>query len=164
MEGTSFLSFKMSKKSAVMTWPMPSHKCTKRKGKRSSHITLCFKFGIPLDITKSYSWLTHVKQTHFTKGNSENKIALSISLNLSLLRKKKIRFYSPNVLAIGSSRYKENSYSHHLDSGIGISVIDRFTFYTLEFFEQVTSETNKTIYDLVSKKKIFFFFFFWRRT
>jgi GPI-anchor transamidase subunit K len=46
------------------------------------------------------------------------------------------QFYSPNVLAIGSSMKDENSYSHHADSAIGVAVIDRFTYYTLEYFEQ----------------------------
>jgi phosphatidylinositol glycan class K len=45
-------------------------------------------------------------------------------------------FYSPNVVAIGSSRIGESSYSHHNDANLGISVIDRFTYYTLEFFSQ----------------------------
>jgi len=44
--------------------------------------------------------------------------------------------YSPNVVAIGSSKLGENSYSHHADNEIGVSVIDRFTYYTLDFFEK----------------------------
>ncbi|GAM21224.1 hypothetical protein SAMD00019534_043990, partial [Acytostelium subglobosum LB1] len=47
------------------------------------------------------------------------------------------RFNSPNILAIGSSRLGENSYSHHSDPELGLSVIDRFTYNTLEFFENV---------------------------
>jgi phosphatidylinositol glycan class K len=46
------------------------------------------------------------------------------------------RFYSPNVVAIGSSLLGENSYSHHMDATVGLSVIDRFTYYTLEFMEK----------------------------
>ena len=42
-----------------------------------------------------------------------------------------------NVVAIGSSRKGESSYSHHSDSSIGLSVIDRFTYYTLDYFEQM---------------------------
>ena len=45
-------------------------------------------------------------------------------------------FHSPNLLALSASRVGENSYSHTLDSRIGLSLIDRFTFFTLEFFEQ----------------------------
>ena len=40
------------------------------------------------------------------------------------------QFYSPDVLAVGSSGKGENSLSHHNDDAIGLSVIDRFTFYT----------------------------------
>lgn len=46
------------------------------------------------------------------------------------------RIYSKNIVAIGSSKYGENSYSHHNDFKVGVSVIDRFTYYTLEFFER----------------------------
>ena len=47
------------------------------------------------------------------------------------------QFYSPDVLAVGSSGKGENSLSHHNDDAIGLSVIDRFTFYTLEFMEAI---------------------------
>ena len=47
------------------------------------------------------------------------------------------QFYSPDVLAVGSSGKGENSLSHHNDDVIGLSVIDRFTFYTLEFMEAI---------------------------
>lgn len=47
------------------------------------------------------------------------------------------QFYSPDVLAVGSSGKGENSLSHHNDDAIGLSVIDRFTFYTLEFMEKI---------------------------
>ena len=55
------------------------------------------------------------------------------------------RFYSPGVLAIGSSEKGENSYSHHLDRSIGLSVIDRFTYWTLEFMESVTPHGAATL-------------------
>ncbi|KAJ0558260.1 putative peptidase C13, legumain [Helianthus annuus] len=48
-----------------------------------------------------------------------------------------IMLQSPGVLAIGSSMKGENSYSHHLDSDVGVSVVDRFTFYILAFFEEL---------------------------
>jgi len=62
------------------------------------------------------------------------------------------RFYSPNILAIGSSKKGENSYSHHTDSLLGLAVIDRFTYYTLEFFDSInfSLDSNATIYDLFS--------------
>ncbi|THF97534.1 hypothetical protein TEA_001222 [Camellia sinensis var. sinensis] len=49
---------------------------------------------------------------------------------------------SPGVLTIGSSMKGENSYSHHLDSDVGVSVVDRFTFYTLAFFERLNIYDN----------------------
>eukprot|EP01133_Synstelium_polycarpum_P010260 gene10260-11965_t len=54
------------------------------------------------------------------------------------------RFDSPNILAIGSSRYGENSYSHHSDPDLGLAVIDRFTYYTLDFFENVDPHNFST--------------------
>uniref|UniRef100_A0A0D9VDU8 GPI-anchor transamidase n=1 Tax=Leersia perrieri TaxID=77586 RepID=A0A0D9VDU8_9ORYZ len=55
---------------------------------------------------------------------------------------------SPGVLAIGSSMKGENSYSHHLDSDIGVSVVDRFTFYTLAFFEKLNMYSNASLSSL----------------
>lgn len=55
---------------------------------------------------------------------------------------------SPGVLAIGSSRKGENSYSHHLDSDVGVSVVDRFTFYTLAFFERLNMYDNASLSSL----------------
>ncbi|KAL6561468.1 hypothetical protein OROMI_017069 [Orobanche minor] len=52
---------------------------------------------------------------------------------------------SPGVLAIGSSKKGENSYSHHLDSDVGVSVVDRFTFYTLAFFERLNMYDNASL-------------------
>jgi phosphatidylinositol glycan class K len=46
------------------------------------------------------------------------------------------QIYSPNVICAGSSMVGENSYSHHSDYDIGVAVIDRFTYFTLEFFEK----------------------------
>ncbi|CAN7096846.1 unnamed protein product [Brassica rapa subsp. narinosa] len=52
---------------------------------------------------------------------------------------------SSGVLAIGSSLKGENSYSHHLDSDIGVSVVDRFTYYTLAFFERLNIYDNASL-------------------
>ncbi|WOL10359.1 hypothetical protein Cni_G19114 [Canna indica] len=58
------------------------------------------------------------------------------------------QFQSPGVLAIGSSKKGENSYSHHLDSDIGVSVVDRFTYYTLAFFEKLNMYSNASLSSL----------------
>ncbi|XP_071905036.1 uncharacterized protein [Coffea arabica] len=55
------------------------------------------------------------------------------------------QLHSPGVLAIGSSLKGENSYSHHLDSDVGVSVVDRFTFYTLAFFERLNMYNNASL-------------------
>ncbi|CDR43172.1 CYFA0S11e01046g1_1 [Cyberlindnera fabianii] len=58
------------------------------------------------------------------------------------------RFYSPNVLAVGSSKLDESSYSHHSDVEIGVAVIDRFTYYNLDFMEDIEKNSTKTLQDL----------------
>lgn len=58
------------------------------------------------------------------------------------------KFYSPNILACGSSKLDESSYSHHSDTDIGVAVIDRFTYYNLEFLENVTIDSKLTLQDL----------------
>ena len=45
------------------------------------------------------------------------------------------RFYSPNIIATGSSAIDQSSYSHHADQDVGVAVIDRYTYYNLEFLE-----------------------------
>ncbi|KAH9699042.1 peptidase C13 family [Citrus sinensis] len=57
-------------------------------------------------------------------------------------------FSQVSVLAIGSSMKGENSYSHHLDSDVGVSVVDRFTFYTLAFFEKLNMYDNASLSSL----------------
>ena len=51
---------------------------------------------------------------------------------------------SPGVLAVGSSEKGENSYSHHHDFSVGLSVIDRSTYHTLEFMEKVEPHSRAT--------------------
>lgn len=55
------------------------------------------------------------------------------------------RFYSPNVVGIASSRVGEDSLSHHIDPAIGVYVIDRYTYYALEFLERVKSQGTETL-------------------
>lgn len=58
------------------------------------------------------------------------------------------KFYSPNILAVGSSEIEENSYSHHADQDVGVAVIDRFTYYNLEFLESIEKGSKQTMADL----------------
>jgi len=58
------------------------------------------------------------------------------------------KFYSPNILATGSSEINENSYSHENDNDIGVAVIDSFTHYVLEFMEGINKTSQTSMRDL----------------
>jgi GPI-anchor transamidase subunit K len=60
------------------------------------------------------------------------------------------QFYAPGMIATGSSEEDESSYSHHADNDVGVAVIDRWTYYVLDFLEsQVTGPSSaKTLGDL----------------
>lgn len=55
------------------------------------------------------------------------------------------KFYSPNILAVASSKIGEDSLSHHVDPTIGVFVIDRYTYYALEFLESAKPDSKKTM-------------------
>ncbi|XP_076436653.1 GPI-anchor transamidase-like [Babylonia areolata] len=55
------------------------------------------------------------------------------------------KFYSPNILAVASSRVGEDSLSHHVDPALGVYVIDRYTYHALEFLEGVRPGSTKTM-------------------
>ncbi|XP_054728245.1 putative GPI-anchor transamidase [Anastrepha obliqua] len=55
------------------------------------------------------------------------------------------KFTSPNVLAVASSLVGEDSLSHHVDQSIGVYMIDRYTYYALEFLEKVQPHSKKTM-------------------
>ncbi|KAI9323383.1 peptidase C13 family-domain-containing protein [Dichotomocladium elegans] len=58
------------------------------------------------------------------------------------------KIYSPNILATGSSRLGESSYSHHTDHELGVGVIDGYTYYNLEFLENIDMTSTKTLKEL----------------
>lgn len=60
------------------------------------------------------------------------------------------KFYSPNILATGSSKLGENSYAHETDTDIGVSVIDRYTHYMLQYLEGINKTSRATMADLFS--------------
>jgi phosphatidylinositol glycan class K len=69
------------------------------------------------------------------------------------------KFYSPNILATGSSEIDQSSYSHHADNDVGVAVIDRYTYYNLEFLEQkIKDPTSKVtmgeLFDSYDEEKI----------
>ncbi|USW53914.1 Putative peptidase C13, legumain [Septoria linicola] len=53
-------------------------------------------------------------------------------------------FYTPNIIATGSSAKDQSSYSHHADQDIGVAVIDRWTYYNLEFLETRLNSTSSS--------------------
>ena len=75
------------------------------------------------------------------------------------------KFYSPNILATGSSDLGESSYSvrfflllfniylisfkHANDYDIGVAVIDAFTHYVLEFMENINKTSQASMEELV---------------
>ena len=44
----------------------------------------------------------------------------------------------------------ENSYSHHTDMDVGVAIIDRFTYFALEFFETVHRGSNASVADFLA--------------
>ncbi|KAL1978297.1 hypothetical protein VTN31DRAFT_1156 [Thermomyces dupontii] len=68
-------------------------------------------------------------------------------------------FYSPNIIATGSSELDQSSYSHHADTDVGVAVIDRWTYYVLEFLENhVKNASSKAtlgdLFDSYDESKI----------
>jgi len=60
------------------------------------------------------------------------------------------KLYSPSIIATGSSKLDQSSYSHHADNDVGVAVIDRYTYYNLEFLETEVRDTSskKTVGEL----------------
>ncbi|KWU46086.1 hypothetical protein RHOSPDRAFT_7127, partial [Rhodotorula sp. JG-1b] len=58
------------------------------------------------------------------------------------------KFYSPNILATGSSEKDENSYSHHADNDVGVAVTDRYTHHLLTFLETINKTSTVTMQNL----------------
>lgn len=57
-------------------------------------------------------------------------------------------FYTPNIIATGSSAKDQSSYSHHADQDIGVAVVDRWTYYNLEWLERINSTSSDTLGEL----------------
>ncbi|KAK5940197.1 glycosylphosphatidylinositol anchor biosynthesis [Knufia obscura] len=60
------------------------------------------------------------------------------------------QFYAEGMVATGSSEEDESSYSHHADNDVGVAVIDRWTYYVLQFLENEVRDvqSEKTLGDL----------------
>jgi len=57
-------------------------------------------------------------------------------------------FYTPNIISIASSSIGEDSLSHHVDSKIGVYIIDRYTYHLLEFLEKIHPGSQKNLTEL----------------
>lgn len=109
----------------MLTWLMLFNRCGRNKGKSSDQ---------ELEIIWIYSIICGFRY-------HEMLFIVDTCQAASLYQK----FYSPNVLAIGSSLVGEDSLSHHVDPAIGVYIIDRYTYYALEFLEHVTPTSNQTL-------------------
>uniref|UniRef100_A0A3Q2YG35 GPI-anchor transamidase n=2 Tax=Hippocampus comes TaxID=109280 RepID=A0A3Q2YG35_HIPCM len=58
------------------------------------------------------------------------------------------RLYSPNIMALASSQIGEDSLSHQPDLAIGVHLMDRYTFYMLEFLEDIHPASKTNMNDL----------------
>ncbi|KAJ7060858.1 peptidase C13 family-domain-containing protein [Mycena amicta] len=58
------------------------------------------------------------------------------------------KFYSPNILATGSSKLDQSSFSYENDADIGVAVIDRYTHYVLEYLEGINKTSHNSMADL----------------
>ncbi|KAI0322876.1 peptidase C13 family-domain-containing protein [Amylostereum chailletii] len=58
------------------------------------------------------------------------------------------KFYSPNILATGSSQLDENSYSYENDADLGVAAIDSYTHFILEFMENINKTSSASMKDL----------------
>ncbi|CAF90045.1 unnamed protein product, partial [Tetraodon nigroviridis] len=63
------------------------------------------------------------------------------------------RFYSPNLMALASSQVGEDSLSHQPDLAIGVHLMDRYTFYLLEFLEDIQPSSKANMNDLKPNQK-----------
>jgi len=78
----------------------------------------------------------------FQKGRYNEILLLTDTCQAASLYQK---IYSPNVLAAASSKVGEDSLSHHDDPSLGVPVIDRWTYYILQFLETVKPDSKKTL-------------------
>lgn len=83
------------------------------------------------------------------KGRYRELLLMADTCQAATLAK---HLYSPRVLALGSSALGEPSWSYHPDADVGLTVIDRFTHFTLDFLERVrpgTPSGNATLAQLL---------------
>jgi phosphatidylinositol glycan class K len=105
---------------------------------------------------KRYVWFLYVLEVLLMRGSYHEMLFMIDTCQANTMYSK---FYSPNILATGSSEIDQSSYSHHADNDVGVAVIDRYTYYNLEFLEtQVHDPTSKLtmgeLFDSYDEEKI----------
>ncbi|TEB20732.1 peptidase C13 [Perkinsus sp. BL_2016] len=51
-------------------------------------------------------------------------------------------FYSPNLMAVGSSANRQSSYSRHGDNQLGVSIVDRFSYNAEDIFNRTIRNSH----------------------
>ncbi|CAK9786821.1 unnamed protein product [Cutaneotrichosporon oleaginosum] len=59
------------------------------------------------------------------------------------------QFYSPNIIATGSSALGENSLSHDNDYDVGVAIIDSYTHFVLGYLEGMNKTSQLNLQQLV---------------
>jgi glycosylphosphatidylinositol transamidase (GPIT) subunit GPI8 len=54
------------------------------------------------------------------------------------------------LVAVSSSGVDENSYSYHVDNELGVSIVDRFTFFTAKWMSKLKRNSKKILTEFVS--------------
>jgi len=89
-------------------------------------------------------------QQMYTQRRYHNIMWITDTCQAATLQNK---FYTPNILAYGSSGKGENSYSHHVDADVGAALIDRWTYYAMDFFNLLTPSSELTVQQFKSHFK-----------
>ena len=85
-----------------------------------------------------------IAQMHEKKRYNEMLIIVDTCQANSMYSK----IYSPNVIAVGSSKVGQNSYSYHNSPDLGIALIDRFTSHLLSYLSGISKTSSKSLMDL----------------
>ena len=92
--------------------------------------------------------LADVFEQMWRKGRYNELLLLTDTCQAASIHSK---CYSPNILAAASSQVGEDSLSHHDDPKLGVPIIDRWTYYILQFLEGVQPDSRKTMREFFDK-------------
>lgn len=97
--------------------------------------------------------LADVFEQMWQKGRYNELLFLADTCQAASLYEK---CYSPNILAAASARVGEDSLSHHDDPTLGVPVIDRWTYYILQYLDGVKADSQKTMQNFFDKTSDYF--------